>query len=232
MKRNLVIGIMTVIWLALMANILWQGTDGKWVVGDAEKIGKLEMAQYTNQVIVVAVREDEATLCFYQKDNSGEWELVLETQALIGKNGLGKRKEGDGKTPVGVYQFTHAFGILENPGAKMEYVQVNKKYYWVDDAGSMYYNQFIDISQVEKDWDSAEHICEYGEAYHYVLATSYNKSGIPGVGSAVFLHCTAEDMESTAGCVAIPEFYMQQLMKKVEPQCVLIIDTVDNILKY
>lgn len=270
MKSKIVIGIMTFVWLALMANIIWQGTDGKGYVEDAEKIGQLEVAKYTNQVVVVAVSDEGTRLCFYERDAeydtalekeminnkwnmenmSGnedgnramnedknkkeniEWKLMLETEALIGRNGLGKTKEGDGKTPRGVYRFTEAFGILENPGAQMEYVQVKKSHYWVDDGKSNYYNQFIDGNEVEMDWDSAEQICEFGEAYHYVLAINYNEGCIPGMGSAVFLHCTTENMESTAGCVAIPEFYMKQLVMQVEPQCVLIIDTADCILKY
>lgn len=248
MKSNVLIGIMTIVWLALMANIIWQGTDGKWYVEDAEKIGQLEVAKYTNQLIVVAVSDEEARLCFYEriskKEGSGEntesadeaeneeWELVLETEALIGKNGLGKTKEGDGKTPIGVFRFTNAFGILENPGTKMDYVQVSENHYWVDDGGSKYYNQFVSTDEVEKDWTSAEHICEYGESYHYVLATSYNSECIPGRGSAVFLHCMSESAEATAGCVAVPEIYMQKIIKCVKPQCVFIIDYVDKILEY
>lgn len=226
------IGIMLVLWLCFMAFIIWNGTDGKWTVEDAEKIGELKIAQYSNQIIVVAISEDETTLCFYQREQAGDWNLVLETQAQIGKNGLGKRKEGDGKTPIGSYRFTYAFGILENPGAKIEYVQVDETDYWIDDAESEYYNQFIDSENVIKDWNSAEHICEYGEVYHYVLAINYNESRIPGAGSAVFLHCTTAKMEGTAGCIAIPEVFMKQLLKKVEPQCVLIIDEAKNILKY
>lgn len=230
MKSNILIGILTLIWLALMANILWQGTDGKWYVEDAEKIGQLEMAKYTDQIIVVAVSDEEERLCFYEQ--SDEWQLVLETEALIGKNGLGKTKEGDGKTPRGAYLFTTAFGIMDNPGAKMKYLQVDESHYWVDDSDSKYYNQFVSTNEVVQDWKSAEHICEYGESYHYVLATSYNVEQIPGAGSAVFLHCTSETSEATVGCIAIPEIYMKEIIKRVEPQCVIIIDKVENILMY
>ncbi len=252
MKSNIIIGIMTLVWLLLMANIIWQGTDGKWYVDDAEKIGQLEVAKYTDQLIVVAVSDEEARLCFYERmeerdttvENisqanqevpthiNGKWKLVLETEALIGKNGLGKTKEGDGKTPIGVFQFINAFGILENPGTKMVYVQVDESHYWVDDGASKYYNQFVSVDEVEQDWESAEHICEYEKSYHYVLATSYNVECIPGLGSAVFLHCMTDGAESTAGCIAIPEMYMKEILKRVESQCVIIIDEGENILKY
>lgn len=232
MKSNILIGLMTIVWLVLMANIIWQGTDGKWNVEDEAKIGQLEVAKYTNQMIIVAVSNEGATLCFYERKDSGEWKLVLETEVIIGINGLGKTKEGDGKTPIGVFRFMKAFGILENPGTKMEYIQVDKSHYWVDDSSSKYYNQFISTDLVMSDWESAEHICEYGESYDYVLAISYNSERIPGVGSAVFLHCTSDGAEATAGCIAVPEVYMKEILKRVESQCVLIIDKKDNILKY
>lgn len=239
MKNNILIGLMTVVWLALMANIIWQGTDGKWQVDDAEKIGQLEVAKYTNQIIVVAVSDEGARLCFYERitENDAEvkdktWKLVLETEAIIGRNGLGKTKEGDGKTPIGIFRFVSVFGILENPGTKMDYIQVDESHYWVDDSGSKYYNQFISIDEVEADWASAEHICEYVDTYNYVLATSYNSECIPGRGSAVFLHCTSETARETAGCIAIPENYMKIIIKRVEAQCVLLIDSVEKILDY
>lgn len=245
MKNNILIGLMALIWLVLIANIIWQGTDGKWTIEDAEKVGALEVAKYTNQVMIVAVSKDGAHLCLYEcesndsvtshggsKQGSKNWRLVLETEAIIGKNGLGKTKEGDGKTPIGVFLFVEAFGILENPGAKLPYVQVKEHHYWVDDSGSSYYNKLVSAKGLKSDWTSAEHIIEYGESYHYVLATSYNMECIPGKGSAVFLHCTTGDSDSTAGCIAVPKVYMKEIIKRVEPECVLIIDREENILAY
>lgn len=238
MKTNIIIGLMTLVWLVLMADILFWGKDGEWMMEDVEKIAKLEVAKYANQMIIVAVSEEGASLCLYERtDLTGrvekrKWQLVLETEAIIGKNGLGKTKEGDGKTPVGVFRFTKAFGILENPGAKMEYIQVNKNHYWVDDSGSNYYNQFVSTEEVAPDWSSAEHIMDYGKSYHYVLATSYNSENIPGVGSAVFLHCMSDRAEATAGCVAVPEVYMREIMRRVKLECVLIIDRTENVLTY
>ena len=252
MKNNILIGLLTFIWLVLMVDILWCGTDGKWIVEDAEKIAKLEVAQYANQIIVVAVSDEDTKLCLYERESDGvevkknrseykdemiecentSWQLVLETEAIIGKNGLGKTKEGDGKTPVGVFLFVEAFGILENPEAQISYTQVKEEHYWVDDSSSKYYNQFVSTDVVTEDWSSAEQIVKYGESYHYVLATSYNLERIPGKGSAVFLHCTSNNMRATAGCIAVPEKYMREIIKRVKSGCVLIIDDEKNILSY
>ena len=246
MKSKILIIVLTFIWLVLIANIIWNGADGKQILEDSEKIGELEIAKYTNQIMVVSVSKEVSKLYLYEseslkrglqedsvlREGHGKWQLVLETEAIIGKNGLGKTKEGDGKTPIGVFLFVDCFGILENPGTKMEYTKVNKSHYWVDDSNSKYYNQFISTDEVQADWKSAEHIVEYGQSYHYVLATSYNSEGIPGVGSAVFLHCMSKDADATAGCVAIPEVYMREILMRLHKNCVLIIDYKENILKY
>lgn len=253
MKNSVLIGLMALVWLVLMVNIVWNGTGGRWQITDTGRIAQLEVAKYTNQIMVVAVSKEGARLCLYERDEKDvewkenlsknnvngvqtneneDWKLVLETEAVIGKNGLGKTKEGDGKTPIGIFLFVKAFGILENPGTKMEYVQVNESHYWVDDSSSDYYNQFVSVGAVVKDWQSAEHICDYDESYNYVLATSYNLEQISGKGSAVFLHCLSEEARATAGCVAIPEGYMREIMKRVESKCVIIIDYVENIQSY
>lgn len=230
MKSQTVIKLMVFILILLIVQIIYQ--EIKLKNQDIKWLDELEVSTYTSQLIIVAVSKEEAVLSFYEKNEEGKWIEILSTPAVIGKNGIGKTKEGDMKTPVGEFHFTKAFGILESPEMKIDYIQVDENHYWVDDANSKYYNQFVTIKDVEPDWTSAEHICEYGELYHYVLATNYNEEGVAGLGSAVFLHCTSEKTKYTAGCVAISEEDMLQIMKRVEEKCVLIIDTVGNINNY
>ena len=192
-------------------------------------VANLDAAEYHNQLIVVIANGNTATVSLHEKNDVGIWREVLSTEAYIGKNGIGKTKEGDGKTPTGAYQFTFAFGIKENPGTNLEYVEVDDSYYWVDDSNSKYYNQFVSTKDVEKDWDSAEHILSAEDSYHYVLATDYNAECKPGVGSAIFMHCTPT---GGAGCIAVPEEIMIAILKKITPDCVLIIDDETNIYSY
>jgi len=42
----------------------------------------------------------------------------------------------------------------------------------------------------------------------------------------------AKETEATAGCIAVPEIYMKEIVKRVESQCVLIIDEMENIMMY
>lgn len=184
----------------------------------------------TNQLIVVAVDECAATFSFLNRDNLRNLKKIINTYAFIGKNGLGKTKEGDMKTPTGTYKIIKAFGIEDNPGTSLPYIKVDETYYWVDDSHSKYYNQFVNINEVEKDWNSAERIIDEGIAYKYALALDYNANGEKQRGSAIFIHVSKGI--PTAGCIAIPEDDMIKLMKKIKEGCKVIIDYSSNISDY
>lgn len=103
-------------------------------------------------------------------------------------------------------------------------------YYWVDDVNSRYYNQFVTTKTTLKAWNSAEHIIEIEPAYHYVLSLDYNPSCTPGVGSAIFLHCSAN--RPTGGCISVPEDQMITILKNVQPGCQIIIDSASELKNY
>ena len=193
-------------------------------------MGDLDIAQSVSQLIVVAAGSGStATLSMYQK-SSGEWTQILSTSAHIGKNGIGKTAEGDGKTPTGVYYFTRAFGNNSNPGTSLSYLQVDSSYYWVDDSDSVYYNQLVSTNTVTADWSSAEHIASYPTAYAYCLALNYNASCTPGKGSAIFLHC--DTGIATAGCIVISKSSMVTVLQNVTAGCAIVIDYSSNITNY
>lgn len=194
-------------------------------------VAELDAAKKTNQLIVVEVDGTNASLSMYEKVD-GTWIEYIETEAYIGKKGIGKVREGDGKTPIGEFQFTKAFGILENPGTSLDYVQVDESYYWVDDEESVYYNQLASTDYVKMDWESAEHICEYEGVYNYVLAINYNENCVPGMGSAIFLHCTSQKMKNTSGCIAVSERDMIEILREIDKDCILIIDTENGVRNY
>ena len=57
---------------------------------------------------------------------------------------------------------------------------------------------------------------------------NYNPNGIPGKGSAIFLHCTKEPLY-TLGCVSLPEKNMIKVIKNANEKAVIIIDEYKNI---
>ena len=88
----------------------------------------------------------QAQLKMFERKN-GHWFLAGgPMEAVIGKNGLAildEKREGDGKTPSGVFPLGTAFGYEANVLTKLFYRQVTENDFWVDDSSSDQYNQWV-----------------------------------------------------------------------------------------
>lgn len=194
-------------------------------------IQNLPAAQNANQLFVVAQVGEKTTawISMHEKDAYGNWQQIMSTPGFIGKEGLGKTKEGDSKTPVGTFYFNKAFGIATNPGCRLPYVQVDENIYWSGDPNYKY-NEMVNIKDYPAlNKSDSEHLIEFNPHYIYCLNISYNEQGTAGKGSAIFLHCFGDKKPYTGGCVSIPEAKMLFVMHNVEPNCVVVIDSLKNL---
>lgn len=170
-------------------------------VGDATQVVLVEHSGGSNAVLSLHEKKD------------GAWQKLYECAAYVGKNGVGKEKEGDKKTPLGVYNLTTPFGIKDDPGAAMPYTKVTEYHYWCGDSSSQYYNKLMDERTCDRKHTSAdEYLIDYVGEYNYAMFIDYNAAGVPHKGSCIFLHCTGKN-KYTAGCVAIPEAAMKQVLQ-------------------
>lgn len=143
-------------------------------------------------------------------DNS--WKRILSCNAKVGKKGINKKKEGDRKTPTGIYNITMAFGRKKSPGtAGIPYTKLNKYHYWSDEKAT--YNTFVDVRDLGRKKMSGEHLIKYNPGYNYVLALDYNKKCTYRKGSAIFLHCMKSKEKYTLGCVTVSEKNMKKIMQ-------------------
>ena len=179
-------------------------------------------------VFVEATGGSNACVTFMRLDSTGRWQELFSVNGYIGRNGLGKQREGDGKTPVGIYHFTQAFGILEDPGCSMTYTQLTSDLYWSGDRNYRYNEMVSLIDHPELDRGPSEHLIDYSPNYNYCLNISYNENGTPGAGAAIFLHCTGP-RTYTAGCVAIPQEQMRMVMRYVNENTLIVIDSEENM---
>ena len=196
-------------------SISWRvDTTGKYLNDDAVR-----------QIITVqAIDDHNARVKLFEKsveNGKNIWTEILSCDGFIGKCGLGKTKEGDNMTPIGDFGFICAFGIKENPGTAIEYVDITENTYCCGDEN--FYNQLIDIGEHPHDCADGEHLIEYSPEYNYGLFIDYNKEGTPGLGSAIFLHCTGTN-PFTGGCIAVSEENMVTILRAVEPNARIIID--------
>ena len=191
----------------------------------------LEAKNATQMVVVAATSGSKAKVSMHEKDSARNWQQIMKTDAFIGKNGLGKTREGDSKTPVGTFIFNAAFGIYPDPGCAVPYTQVDENIYWSGDGREgKRYNEMVDIRDIpDLNTKDSEHIIDYKPYYYYCLNISYNKEGMAGKGSAIFMHCWNKAKPWTGGCVALPEEKMLFVMKNVRPDCVVVINSFENI---
>lgn len=147
----------------------------------------------------------------------------IETSAFIGKNGVTTNKqEGDDCTPIGEF----SIGLLLGTHNKIcnlnyNYIKINSNMHWIDDCNSKYYNQLVDITKTQKDWNSSEHLIDFPIQYEYLLEIKSNPNNIPGKGSAIFLHCS--NNTATHGCVAINRDDMFTLVNNIDKNTKIVI---------
>ena len=197
-------------------------------------VSKLKISSETDQIMIV-VPDDKipysATFYFYAKARN-RWFEYLVSEAHIGKNGLGKEKEGDGKTPIGAFKFNKYFGIADNPGIKLPYIKLNNSLYWDGDSNSEKYNQMVNIETYQDfDKSQSEHLIDEILAYQYAMNINYNEERIPQKGSAIFLHCYSNN-PYTAGCIALPQSNMLKVIKNTNEKARIVIDYKENIYNY
>lgn len=186
---------------------------------------KLRNDETVKQVLFIRCEEGSKAHAQYLVKNTTEdgntaWKIARECDAFIGLNGPGKTKEGDTKTPLGVFGVRGAFGIKSNPGTKLAYTKITPDTYAC--GCEKYYNRIIDAKVTGHKCTEGEQMYYYSPEYNYGLQTDYNPNNEPGKGSAIFIHCIGMK-PYTGGCVAIPEDDMRYIIQDADPTIRIII---------
>jgi zinc D-Ala-D-Ala dipeptidase len=130
------------------------------------------------------------------------------------------KKEGDGRSPAGVFALGASFGYDKTAprGARLPYTQVDKDWLCIDDGRSAHYNRVLDTAELEKDWSSFEVMRRKDELYRRVIVVDHNPEPAPGAGSCIFLHLWhGPDGGGTAGCTAMAPEPMEALLAWLDP---------------
>ena len=196
-------------------SVSWRvDSTGKYLADDAVR-----------QVITVqAGAASEARITLYEKskvNGKNVWTETLRCEGFIGQKGLGKTREGDRKTPIGEFGIVTAFGIKENPGTSLPYIDVTENIYACCDAEC--YNQIVDIREHPHENPEDEHMIDYSPEYNYGFMLDYNPERQVGKGNSIFFHCRGAN-PYTAGCIALAEEDMIQLLRAVDANARIVID--------
>ncbi len=156
-----------------------------------------------------------AVLRTWRLKSDGRYEQVFPpVVAFVGVNGLRPTREGLGRTPVGVFTLTQAFGNEPNPGTRLPYFLAGPDDWWDENPSSPKYNEHV-RSAASPGGDS-ENLYYSGYAYAHAVVINYNTDPVvKGAGSGFFLHVSFG--APTQGCVAIPSDNLVQVMRWLDP---------------
>jgi len=143
------------------------------------------------------------------------WGIGLHTPQLNGP----RKREGDGRSPAGIFHVGFAFGYPESFDTGLEYHGMGADDWCVDVSGSRYYNRIVNAAAL------GEHAVEGStepmrrdihadgdQRYRIGFVVEHNPAGGDMGGSCIFAHVWKSPDDATAGCTAMSDANMQQLL--------------------
>jgi len=170
------------------------------------------------QLIFVGVGQRDEKMYLMEKQENGMWQVVYGPfDVQIGKNGLGKEAEGDGKSPEGIYELGYAFGKDAPPvGTIWPWRTTEDGDIWIEDPNSVYYNTYVKEGSIEEpDWKQYSNLNI--AAFARAVEIRYNPERVSGAGSAIFLHIWTSPKKGTNGCTAISRENIDTLVAWLDP---------------
>jgi len=187
-----------------------------------------------HQLIIVITDNWQADhgLLYTFEQNNGVWQKKWANKAVtVGKNGLAwglglhhhqqgqYKKEGDGKAPAGIFTLGTAFGYFKSVNTGLPYQQMSANDYCIDVNGSPYYNKLVDQSKVGENAvkSSSEpmrrDIHVNGDMrYKKGIIVQHNQQNISQQGSCIFMHVWKAAGIPTAGCTAMADSTITDLL--------------------
>jgi D-alanyl-D-alanine dipeptidase len=196
---------------------------------------KIPFSESRQAVVVTAKKWDSTTgtaALFERANAKADWKRVGEKfPVLLGRSGMAWaqdsapekaaefKKEGDGKSPAGLFPITFAFGTSSKPEQlAFPYIKVVRDTECVDDPGSSHYNKIVERMKVGNfDWKSSEKMLEVGEEYGLGAFVAYNSYPVvAGNGSCIFLHVWKDAVTPTSGCTAMERRNVERVVSWLE----------------
>ncbi len=204
-----------------------------------DKSPQTPLAESRQMVLVITPDWNavDGTLWRYERTSTKDaWQQIASgIPVVVGKNGLAwgrglhapqsgtgpVKREGDGKSPAGIFRLSRAFGYAsaaEAGAIRLPYTHLTGTIECVDDVKSAHYNTILDRSRVTADWHSAEKMREQKDYYRWGVVVDHNAAPInKGGGSCIFLHIWNRAGSGTAGCTAMEGDRMEALMRWLDP---------------
>jgi L,D-peptidoglycan transpeptidase YkuD (ErfK/YbiS/YcfS/YnhG family) len=142
------------------------------------------------------------------------------TRCALGRGGViaaADKREGDGATPLGVWPMRRVLYRPDRgaaPVTALPTAAIAPDDGWCDDAGDAAYNRPVSLPYPGR----CERMWHQDGLYDIVVVLAHNDDPpVPGLGSAIFLHCASLDFKPTEGCVALAREDLEALLAQAAP---------------
>lgn len=137
------------------------------------------------------------------------WRCALGRSGIVPASG---KREGDGASPAGIWPVRRALwraDRLARPQTALPLQAINPDDGWCDAPDDPAYNRPVRLP-----WPAShETMTRTDGLYDVVVVLGHNDNPpVPGMGSAIFLHCAADDYKPTEGCVAFARDTLLELL--------------------
>lgn len=201
-------------------------------------------AQTSQAIIGVAEgwNSSHVTLSLVERLPGGAWQRVLgPIPGRLGNNGLVwglglhpnprgavVKKEGDGRSPAGVFALGGLWTTNRTPvkhDRRIPEVKVGPRDLWVSDVSRpTLYNRHVRLDHpAATPWELHEQMRQTDYPHSIKLLIRHNTEEtpgrpIPGAGSSIFFHIWRRDGKSpTAGCTSMPEANLRAIIARLDP---------------
>lgn len=202
------------------------------------------MPQQSTQAVIGVTdgwNSSNVSLSVVEKNRSGQWQRVLgPIPGRLGRNGtvwgLGVhanprgatvKKEGDGRSPVGIFAIGGLWVTNSTPvkhDSRIPLVKVGPNDLWVSDTNfPKLYNRYVHLDHpAATAWELHEQMRQTDYAHSIKLLICHNTAetkGRPvnGAGSSIFFHIWRNGGASpTAGCTAMAEPNLRAIIARLD----------------
>ncbi len=197
--------------------------------------------QSSQQMVLVTTpgwNADHGVLRRFERSARG-WKPVGEAQPVtLGRSGsawgIGLhpkqvdgpiKREGDGRSPAGVFGVGEAFGYAAATNTALQYRASQASDYCVDVSGSPLYNKIVDAREVGEAAVSGatepmrrDLHADGDQRYRLGFVIEHNMQGQPMGGSCIFAHLWKSPDTATTGCTAMDARTMEAALAWLQPE--------------
>ena len=149
------------------------------------------------------------------------WGLGLHTTPPRGP----LKREGDGRSPAGVFSIGDAFGYAAVSDTGLPYRALQASDYCVDVSASPLYNRIVDAHEVgaaavAASTEPMRRDLHAGgdQRYRLGFVIEHNRQAQADGGSCIFAHLWKSPADATTGCTAMSDATMQSLLAWLRPE--------------